>query len=506
MKRNLGNKFILFALLAATIATSCKKDFLDINSNPNAATTAGPELVLPGALATTAANMNPMASHYSASPQTWFEGWMGYWAISGSYAISSSDFSTYKMTTSDANAFWQGLYDNLNDYNYVEVQAKAQNKPFYVAAAKVMKAYNFQVLVDLFGDVPYTEAFGGTANIHPKYDNGQTIYEDLIKQIDTAITLFHRSDAQGDANSDIMFGGDNDRWIRFANTLELRILMRQTQMSGRAAYIQSNIAKIVTEGSGFLKANEDASANPGYTNSTGKASPFWGANYNVSGTYTNDYWRANQYSINFFKNEKDPRLTQIYAGTPSDPTKYQGNSLGQISGLTGSNSSVFGPGVLQSATQDAIIMPASESFFLQAEAALRGWLSSDPKTLYQQGVTESFRIFHVPGYATAAATYYSQPNDKNVNWNATTNFNERLALIIRQKWASENTLMAIEAYDDYRRLGLPADIPLSVSPYVDVKQIPVRFLYPFSEYQTNAENVPQQAANANHTSKIFWMP
>src|SRR4051812_23811843 len=178
------SKLIIFTALVGLVISSCKKNFLDINQNPNAATTTTPELVLPAALANTAARMNPMAA-----PNTWFNGWMGYWAISGSYAISTSDFTTYKQTTATGDPTWQAIYLNLNNYNYVEVQAKVQEKPFYEATAKVMKAYNFQQLVDLFGDVPYTEAFNGTANLHPKYDDQKFIYEDLIKQLDTAITL-----------------------------------------------------------------------------------------------------------------------------------------------------------------------------------------------------------------------------------------------------------------------------------------------------------------------------
>ena len=492
--------FFLFAFVAL-VATGCKKDYLDINTNPNAATQTVPELVLPAALATTAARMNPMVF-----PNTAFNGWMGYWAISGSYAISTSDFTTYKQTTDFGDGTFQGAYDNLNDYDYVEVQGRAQNKPYFVGAAKVMKAYNFQILVDLFGNVPYTEAFKGTSVIHPKYDDGKFIYEDLIKQLDSAITLFKRSDAKAAATSDILFDGDNGKWQRFANTLKLRILMRQTQMTGRAAYIQTEITKIVSEGSGFLGQGEDAGVNPGYLNSTGKMNPFWSSNYNVAGTYINDFWRANQYAINFYNSNNDPRLRQIYAGTQSDPTKYQGNQIGQISGLVGSNSSTFGPGVLKAFSQDAIIMQAAESFFLQSEAVLRGWLAGDPKDLFQKGITESFRLLNVPNYASAAATYYTQVGNKNTTWDATTGFNEQLALIIRQKWAAMNTLTPIEAYDDYRRLGLPPDIPLTLSPYVNIKKIPFRFLYPTSEYRTNADNVNGQGSIDHHTTKIFWMP
>lgn len=495
------NKYIVFFSLVALIATGCKRDFLDINTNPNSATSAGPELVLPAALVTTGARMNPMVF-----PHTAFNGWMGYWAISGSYAISTSDFTTYKQTNDFGDGFFQNVYDNLNDYNYVEVQASQQNKPFYTGAAKVMKAYNFHMLVDLFNNVPYSEAFKGTSVINPKYDEGRVIYEDLIKQLDTAITSLTRANAEATATSDILFKGNKVMWRMFANTLKLRMLMRQTQVSGRAAYIQAEIAKILAERSGFLSVGQDAGVNPGYLNSTGKSNPFWASNYNVAGTYINDFWRANQFGIDFYRANNDPRLTRVYGPTSSDATKYQGNVLGQISGLVGSNSSVFGPGVLKAFNQDAILMTAAESYFLQAEAALRGWLTADAKMLYEQGVKESFRLLGVPNANTAATTYYTQADNKNVNWDAATTLNERIALVIRQKWAAMNSITPIEAYADYRRLGLPADIPLSLSPYIDVKKIPIRFLYPTSEFRTNANNVNSQGKIDQHTSKIFWIP
>ena len=302
-------KFIIFFLASSSLLLiSCSKDFLDINTNPNAATSAGANLVLPAALVNTAARLNPMGAGFN----TVMNGWMGYWAISGSYAISSSDFTTYKQTTDFGDGLFQNAYHNLNDYDYVEQQAKSQSDYFSTAAAKIMKAYNFQILVDLYNNVPYTEAFKGTTVIHPKYDDAKSIYEDLIKQCDTGINLMKRSDATAPATSDVLFAGDAAKWRRFGNTLKLRILMRQSQLSGRTAYIQTEVAKIVTEGSSFLGTGEDAGVNPGYLNSSGKQNPFYASNFNITGTYINDFWRANQYSINFYKNNNDPRLTQVY--------------------------------------------------------------------------------------------------------------------------------------------------------------------------------------------------
>jgi len=172
----------------------------------------------------------------------------------------------------------------------------------------------------------------------------------------------------------------------------------------------------------------------------------------------------------------------------------------------GSASSTFGPGVLKSFAQPAVILSAAESYFMQAEAAWRTWIEDDPQTLFENGVTASFEYLAVPDADAAAADYYSQPGNKQTNYEAATTDNERLAVIMRQKWASENTVTPFEAWADYRRLHLPADIPITQSPYVDVPEIPVRIIYPEIEYQTNAANVTAQGTVNHHTTKIFWMP
>ena len=164
---------------------------------------------------------------------------------------------------------------------------------------------------------------------------------------------------------------------------------------------------------------------------------------------------------------------------------FQGNYFGD-QGIPNSKTSTFGPGILKSASQPAVIMLAAESYFLQSEAALRGWIPGDPKTLYQKGVEASFKFL---GLTTAQAqVYYQQSADKQVNWAATTTFQEKLALIIRQKWAALTLINELEPFNDYRRLKLPADIPLSTSPFSTGK-MPTRLLYPQREYEVNAESV-----------------
>ena len=485
--------YLLIILVA--ISVGCSKSYFDINTNPNLATSTTPELVLPNALKTTAA--------YEVTGFAYISGWMGFWAPSGSYATSSSDVASYHQTTDTYTGSWSFYYDNLEDYDYVEKQAMAQGKPFYVGVAKVMKTFIFQRLVDMYNNIPYTEALQGTSAITPKYDNGLDVYNAITDQLDSAVTLLQNPGVVSDADiSDIMFQGDATKWIQFANSLRLRILIRQSQMSDRQDYIKSEIAKIQANGGGFL--TQDAAVNPGYAASDKQQNPTWGYFVTLTGNPTSggraDYWRANSTSIDFMEKNNDPRVGQIYSSVGGE---YKGNQLGNQNNIPGTGSSSFGPGILKSVDQDAILMTAAESYFLQAEANLRGYLGTpqDAVTNYQSGVQASFDYLGA-GDATA---YYSQAGNKNTNINACTSFQEKLALIIRQKWVAENSLTPFEAWCDYRRLGLPA-IPLSQSPFVDNPNIPLRILYPTGEYSYNAENVNAQGAIDAHASKVFWMP
>ena len=476
---------------------SCSKHYFDINNNPNSATNASPELVLSNAITATVATQETNYNFISA--------WLGYLGQSGSYATGAGDIASYKQINTFGDGIWQNRYHNLADYDYVEKSATAQNKYYYVATAKIMKALVFQQLVDMFNNVPYKQAFLGTANITPSYDDAQFIYNDITTQIDTAITLLQRQDAIGSATSDVLFGGKNASWIQFANTLKLRILIRQTQVAANLSFIQAEYAKITANGGGFLTT--DALVNPGYANSTGQQSPVWGFYVTLTGLPTSggaaDFWKAGQYSINWLKTHNDPRYKYIYSiggnGT------YNGSVLGAVSNPPGNDASSIGPGILKSANQSAVLISAAESYFLQSEANLRGLFgrSVDAVTNYNNGVMASFNYLGAP---TDSANKYLNQNDKMTNYALATTFNDRLAAIIRQKWIAMDGITPFEAWCDYRRLKLPADIPLSVSSYLDVAPaaIPIRILYPTSEYQTNAVNVNQQGTINYHSSPVFW--
>ncbi|GAB3042981.1 SusD/RagB family nutrient-binding outer membrane lipoprotein [Spirosoma pulveris] len=481
-----------------TILAGCQKDYLDINNNPNQVTAATPVLVLPAALSSS-------GSYFSTS-FTFLNLWMGYWNWSGNYSIGTSD-KNYQFTTGFNTGIWDNAYIILKNYDYIDKQGATLGQPLLQGMAKIMKALHFQVLVDTYGNIPYTQALQGLATAQPTYDNATAVYEDLFKQIDAALTLFNDADklaAQGGTvlnpgTNDIMFKGDIAKWRRFANTLKLRMLLRQSEKADRQAFIQTQLATIKASGYGFLKSGENAAVNPGYANSAGQQNPFYGTyGYQVNGQpiEANNIYRGNKYGINFYQNTNDPRISRFY--NPVSGTTYNGTFFGTIAPLVNSQVSSIGPGLLNNVSQPAYILTSHEAFFIQAEAAQRTWIDGDPKGLYQQAITESFVNL---GLTTAdASTYYSQTT-ANVGWDSAT---DKISLIVTQKWASLNGWSPFEAWSDYRRLGVPA-VPISQDPSTSVKQIPVRLLYPQSEYNYNSGVVKTQGDVNQFTTKIFWV-
>ena len=253
--KQIFNRILSIVLLFGALS-SCKKDLLDINVSPNDPTTASASaaLVLSNALNTTAGIYNNPTNgdNYFA-----FAGvWLGQMSYSGNYAVATERIS-YALTNNFASGAFSILYDNIEDYDFVQKKGEASGNSFYRAIGIFMKAYNFQTLVDLYNNVPYTKALQGTAASNPEYDDGKAIYDDLAKKMDTAINIFKTSATGNTIEGDIMFGGDAGKWAVFANTVKLRLLLRQSEKNAAAAKSQaSNLT------GGFLTTN--ATVNPGY--------------------------------------------------------------------------------------------------------------------------------------------------------------------------------------------------------------------------------------------------
>ncbi|QEM13588.1 SusD/RagB family nutrient-binding outer membrane lipoprotein [Mucilaginibacter rubeus] len=494
-------KYIAYSLLLlASAFSSCKKDFLDQSNNPNQPTTGPASVVLTGALVTTARNINTSFT---------LEGYlMGYWSPAAGYAPSNS-LLTYQFTTADYQVFSQ-FYLNLANYDYIIKQSGTDPAQVYFSAiSQIMEAYNFQALVDNYNNIPYSEAFQGAKNLTPKYENGKDIYAKLITKLDDAITAIKNAStsvAVKPGNADVMFAGDMTKWVQFANTLKLRLVLRQVPNVIDAAAAKTLMANHLSEG--FLTTM--ANVNPGYVNVDGKQSPFWGS-YGLSQSGSNNAApiTANVFATDFYTNTADDRGPAFYAPVGG---KLVGNTFGTLVPITASaigRSDLYGSnasnkyGLLKTPSMDAVIMSASESYFLQAEAAARGVISGSAATLYNSGITASFEYVLQTTDADAKASDYAAQASVAYPSGSGATLAQQIQAIITQKWASLNGYGNLEAYNEYRRTGIPK-VPVSIYTGVTVKNIPRRILYPASEYAQNASNVQAQGSINQFTSNIFW--
>jgi Starch-binding associating with outer membrane len=521
---------IVIVIGAAMMSSSCQKGFLtSLANNPNAPTTAAatPQLVLPATL-TSIINITNGVNYQSEGS------WMGYWMYSPGYSFNSG-VENYVMTQSGPQ-HWDDYYGVLTNLNFIVDETNGNHQyANYNAIANILEAVCFKNLVDLYNDVPYSNALEGQGDFYPSYDNGSDIYDSLVLKLDNAMDTINANlnDASVNlpANDDIMFGGDMTQWLEFANTLKLKMLVQQSAVSSKQSYLSTEAAK--TASFGYL--TQDALVNPGY--SISQPSPMYGGfGLGASGAINSQFTFivSNQTAIDFYKKTNDVRLGYFCAANgvyPNNPayntvnlplnfSDYAANYLGNQASISGGGSGI-GPGLIQSPDQSAVMMLAAESYFVQAEATVYGWLpggAAAAQTLYQDGITASYEYLNVGGSTasadTYAAAYYNQSNVSFVSFPLTASSDSLIHIIIEQKWAALNGISNVEAYDDWRRTynsatntGYPI-VPVSISPSNSEPHMPFRYYYPTEE--TTSNGASWKAAGGNtidpFNDKIFWMP
>lgn len=493
------NKWIISAALLVMMAgTSCKKDFLDINEDPNR----------PNDEEMTAALIFPQAAHgvgarLATNNLRFLNCWMGYLAQPGDYSILQ-DETSYSIDFTFGDALWQNHYDALFDLYLTKVKALAVQDSVLAGTAMVLSARLFQDLVDIYGNIPYSQAFQTLQYRLPAYDKAQDVYNALQKSLDSAI-IYLRAKPVGKwaEDIDIVNHGDLGKWRRFANTLKLRLLVHQSEVAGFNP--TAELAKITANG-GVLQAGEDISVNPGYKNENNKQSPFYANFGNTPGDVdASPSTRANAYFVDLLSHYDDARIERFFAPVG---TSFVGCTYGLVEGNPkGAESSRVGHGLADDATQNAWIFPAFESKFLEAEAIVRGWLPGNAQTTYEEAVTESFVWLGVED-ATDWANEYLTTADIAIWANAGASVKDKVKFITYQKYIALGGIDPVEAWVDLRRVDMIPDKGyVSVNPAKISNTIPVRLLYPQSEYTANGANVRAQGDNINQfTSKIFWQP
>ncbi len=481
-------------LVVVLLLASCSEDFLDVNTDPNNPLTVSADLILPVAL-----NFSNILEERDRGMNHLGNLFMPNWAQSNGFSWYDDEFN-YRVTSSFYTRIFDYQYSSiLKQYNAL-ITLEGEEFGYYQAIGKIMSSLHYQILVDTYGDIPYTEALLRGGNATPAYDDGLLVYEGIMTDLSDAIALINAT-AAGEVvpvapgADDGVFGGDMDMWKTFANTIKLRILVRQSDMSGRDGYIQSEFNTINASGDGYM--NTDVTINIGYGQITDQQNRKWedfGADVAGSAVNTGDATCATPYVLDRLMSTNDGRLSFIFEEPPT-------GHLGVIQGLLDYGGTQFltpalvsniGPGILKSPSQDGVVYTAAESYLNRAEAAVKGYISSDPQAMYEAGIQASFDYLG----AGDASAYYSQ-NAPNVGWDASTN---KIEAIINQKWIGLMGINALQTWFDYNRTGYPLNMPISV--LATSTDRPVRLFYPASEITSNSGNLPAQPDA--FTAKIFW--
>lgn len=489
-------KILILLTVLLVLGSSCS-DFMTVNEkNPNSASSVPANLVLTAAVNNTA-RLITQPDNYS-----FIYLWYGCMSVSGGYSQPVA-LTQYKLLNSSYQANWSNSYTNLLNYDYIEKNSQTEKLQPYRAIAMIMKVYLFQNLVDSYGNIPYSEALKtGEGILKPVYDDQKTIYEDLVVKLDEAMDLINSAPADADevGTYDIVYNGDMSMWLKFANTLKLRLLINQSGMDGRESYITGALATTPVTADSYIGAGEGAWSNPGYVQSADKMNPFWENFYKVDGSQQADglgYYVAGQDACDFLTNNADPRKLRYFQPSVAGGTEVKGNYFGATVLEPVPTTSKLGPGMLQAFNQSAPLMTDVESLLLQAEAVERGLIPGNSTDLYETAVTESILYMGGDGgTAEEAAAYLEQ-----ANFGSSPN---KIKDIITQKWCSLNGLTPQPIWVDYRRSGFPDFLHFSEDPQRENDTPPVRLDYPETELTTNNDNVVAQGTIDVFESKIFW--
>jgi hypothetical protein len=523
---NSGVTFL--AALLLTGASSCTKNFESYNTDPTR--------LSPGqSVSILAQSYGPLEQAIYADYQTAqnlnADGYAGYMTSPTNFSSSLND-QTYTLIDGWSKSAFVDQYNQvMAPVAKIAATGVPTSHPDMWAVALLIQVDAMNRVTDRFGPIPYSKA--GTSFTSIPYDSQQAVYNLFFSQIDTAVTNLKAfiganpaTDTVNLGTGDLVYQGHYDKWLKFANSLRLRLAMRIVKADPATAQAQAE--KAMKDPGGLLTTPADD------------------AKFAQSGGRNNDVWlvtasygdcRLGAAIATYMNGYSDPRLP-VYA-TPITGTrmidslgagKYAGIRLGTFvdktlySGFSSPNTnSAF------SQTASQYLMTAAEVWFLKAEAALRGWSGAgDAKTDYETGINTSFQQWGVSGGnylndGTSTEADYKDPFDSTnayntkavstitIKWDAGADDETKLERIITQKWLAVYP-DGQEAWADFRRTGYPKLFPVAVNTsggLIDTKTQIRRLAYPQIEYQTNGAAITSAVQNLlggpdNGGTRLWW--
>lgn len=491
-------KYILVAVIA--VASSGCQDFLDVNVSPNSPSSVTNAVLLPPIQVGTA-----WATHNELSRIT--APIMQYMAGAAGGPLAYDRYNITQDETGLTNAWRFDFYRNMGNLEEMIRVAETTNSPAYAGVAKLMKAYNFAVVTDIWGDVPYSQALQGEAFPSPRIDSQRDIYlgntqleiQSLFDLVREGLADLDRPSTLKPGNEDLMYGGVMDNWKRFGNTLLLKLAIQISNNPEGRPVAQAVIQEVVAKGANAVISTNEQNGQVRFFTTVGAQNPVH--QWTNVGSFSNDLLASTRF-VTRLQALNDPRLPRIIS-RPANATTYVTWDNGQVGTLPPANTwARFGEYVTGATTAGSAVggnAPARlltnfQRAFILAEAAVRFGIGGDAQALYTEGIRASMAA---TGVAAADITAYLAANPAVAV--LSTNEQEAVAQIITQKyiaWVGNG----YEAWNDWRRTGYP-ELPQAQNAAGVDGTIPRRLPYPSTEFGRNP-NMPVPAPENN--VKVWW--
>lgn len=478
MKIKTKNLFFLSALLG-TMFGACTDNFESINTSPNSATTVPATNVLGRALLTSANLLygERLGIYYTGS----FAGQTA--------AIGLGDYE-YRVTIN--NSQWDQMFSSMTYAEETMRLAKEEDNDNLYAAALTLKSYMAHKATDMWGRIPYSEAFNLEQEIlYPKYDTEQEVYAQILAELKTAADMFNANG--GDiGEGDFLNNGDIEMWRKLCNSTRLRVAIRMSSADEEGS--KSVISDVLNPSGKYpiITSNDDNA----YLMWPGAAPDLepWYARIGADDGNKTDQYRTNNVLVSTLEDNNDPRLPVYadknrygnYRGYQFGPTQLSdtlnnGNNVSHIGDRFGNNPAGFSP-----------FMNTSEVYFILAEAYQRNLISGgNAKEAYETGIMMSLEENGITD--EAMATYLTEPE---VAWDGGTSTN--LEKIYLQKWISLFK-QSVEAWAEARRTDVPLMTNIAQDYAGSHNRPPFRMAYPDSEKSLNT-SFPTDVVEKD----IFW--
>ncbi|WP_339866080.1 SusD/RagB family nutrient-binding outer membrane lipoprotein [uncultured Algoriphagus sp.] len=489
-------KNILVILLLSIVFFSCS-NLEEMNINPNLPTETHPQLLL------TNVEWDAFRANGGTSP-----------LYAQKMLVQTDGENSNQYYKWDRGSF--GPYSVLRNVTKMIQEAERINEPSYVALGKFFRSYYFYNLTMSFGNVPYTAALKGESEkgYSPVYDEQELVFKGILAELAEAETILANENTI--IAGDIIYSGNILSWRKLINAFRLKVLLTLSQKSGSSSIDFSEFNSIYTNSP--LMENETESGQLVFLDQQNNRYPDFNSSGFSSGMYMDSTF------IQRLQVRKDPRLF-IYS-TQTKSAKEAGKAINDFSAYEGGDPAAPYGEVNEKATRGDVskvndryhrdpvnepykLLGYSEQQLILAEAAVRGWINADAEMLYEEGVKASFMFYEMyseeySGYvdAEAAMVYLSEPMN---DFSKATTENEKVELIIMQKYLQSFFQLQWTSFFDHHRTGFPTfRRPEGVT-------VPYRWIYPQSEYNYNADNVSSAiekqfgSGNDNIHEMTWWI-